>query len=388
MSMYIGEDNNGVNLLHITNGVTPQSSIKTGQILSNTVFHSSLPYLEVEEYECTVNIIRNDGMQQVLEIIPEIKFLNDVGDKGFFYTLNGQIPNVLTGCYVISNWSSSYTNFLEHPHTAAYRNSPSNTYNKLYYSTNWFDVPDSRYSVPVIARIYLLKNITADGVITPIPKNNEIKIMKNNINVRGISLTDFQYIAYKKVNDVDRVINRYRQSQASLQVLNTLNTSPTPTITLYSDPSETKIEKNGHRLFSSLYGSNALFSHWEEKYIPDAVVQNASVNFETNFYDFLDGDIICISIKVHQPGSGWRTGDLGILVFSQGDILISSLKERMQVGEMTENRVERVYKGIGSTLRILTYYSAYPTAEEEGEGNGDTVIFYPTTIRVLRFHRS
>ena len=84
MSMYIGKDNNNVNLLHITNGVTPKSSIKTGQILANTVFHSSLPYLEVEEYSCTVNVIRNDEMQQVLEIIPAIKFLNDVGDKGFF----------------------------------------------------------------------------------------------------------------------------------------------------------------------------------------------------------------------------------------------------------------------------------------------------------------
>ena len=141
-------------------------------------------------------------------------------------------------------------------------------------------------------------------------------------------------------------------------------------------------------MFSSLYGSNALFSHWEEKYIPDAVVQNAYVEFETNFYDFLEGDIICISIKVHQPGSGWRTGDLGILVFSQGSILISSLKERMQVGEMTENPVYRVYEGIGSTLRIFTQYSAYPTSGEGEEGEGDIVIFYPTTIRVLRFHRS
>jgi hypothetical protein len=52
---------------------------------------------------------------------------------------------------------------------------------------------------------------------------------------------------------------------------------------------------------------------------------------------------------------------------------------------MTENQVYREYRGIGSTLRIFTQYSAYPTGEE---GEGDIIVFYPTTVRILRFHRS
>lgn len=42
MSFYLGKDNNGGAILHITNGVTPQSTMKSG-VLANTTFHSSLP---------------------------------------------------------------------------------------------------------------------------------------------------------------------------------------------------------------------------------------------------------------------------------------------------------------------------------------------------------
>ena len=49
MSFYTGRDNSSEAIMHITNGVTPKSAMKAG-VLANSVFHSSLPYLDIEEY--------------------------------------------------------------------------------------------------------------------------------------------------------------------------------------------------------------------------------------------------------------------------------------------------------------------------------------------------
>ena len=49
MSFYTGRDNSSEAIMHITNGVTPKSAMKAG-VLANSVFHSSLPYLDIVEY--------------------------------------------------------------------------------------------------------------------------------------------------------------------------------------------------------------------------------------------------------------------------------------------------------------------------------------------------
>ena len=53
MSMFIGKTNQmqSESILHITNGITPLATMKTGAVLATTQFHSSLPYLEIEEYK-------------------------------------------------------------------------------------------------------------------------------------------------------------------------------------------------------------------------------------------------------------------------------------------------------------------------------------------------
>ena len=45
MSLYIGKDNNNNALLHTTSGVNDISSMKSS-VLANTMFHTSLPYVQ------------------------------------------------------------------------------------------------------------------------------------------------------------------------------------------------------------------------------------------------------------------------------------------------------------------------------------------------------
>ena len=43
MSFYLGKDSSSESLLHITKGVTDEATIKTGAVLSTTVYNSKLP---------------------------------------------------------------------------------------------------------------------------------------------------------------------------------------------------------------------------------------------------------------------------------------------------------------------------------------------------------
>ena len=55
MSLYLGRDNYNNGILHITDGITPESSMKTG-VLPDTLFHSSMPYLQ-KRYSEDIGVI-------------------------------------------------------------------------------------------------------------------------------------------------------------------------------------------------------------------------------------------------------------------------------------------------------------------------------------------
>lgn len=49
MSLFLGKDTANSNVLHITKGVTPKESMRSG-VLANTIFHSDLPYVTLLDY--------------------------------------------------------------------------------------------------------------------------------------------------------------------------------------------------------------------------------------------------------------------------------------------------------------------------------------------------
>ena len=46
MSLYLGKDNANTNILHLTKGTNSEAAMRSG-IQSNTVFHSTLPFISV-----------------------------------------------------------------------------------------------------------------------------------------------------------------------------------------------------------------------------------------------------------------------------------------------------------------------------------------------------
>ena len=62
MSLFIGDDNSGNPIVHMTSGTTTESSMKSG-VNTSTIFHSSLPYLQQLHYEVVPFTEVNTGGQ-------------------------------------------------------------------------------------------------------------------------------------------------------------------------------------------------------------------------------------------------------------------------------------------------------------------------------------
>ena len=86
MSLYVGKDAYGTAVLHLTQGSTDLATIKSG-ILSNTVFHSELPYATWTEYPCWATVVRDIPFIQVSQ-----DTANALGNSTmFFITIGGVV---------------------------------------------------------------------------------------------------------------------------------------------------------------------------------------------------------------------------------------------------------------------------------------------------------
>ena len=143
MSFYTGKDNSNDAIMHITNGVTPQSSMKSG-VLANSIFHSSLPYLELEVHK----MIRVNA--NTLEA--PISFINSVGSKQpFFLTVDGVLQNFAMDLFMYRWHSSSY----------ATTNWPTNTYKYIRKAST----TEENYA-------YIIKNINKTGTTVLLVEQN------------------------------------------------------------------------------------------------------------------------------------------------------------------------------------------------------------------------
>ena len=105
MSFYTGRDNSNKAIMHITNGVTPKSAMKAG-VLANSVSHSSLPYLDIEEYVPESISYKahpykidydytGNKLYKVLYFKMGIDFINSLEPgQSYFITLNNRVFNL------------------------------------------------------------------------------------------------------------------------------------------------------------------------------------------------------------------------------------------------------------------------------------------------------
>lgn len=93
MSFYLGKDNSGnsnYNILHLTEGYTAIDTIKSSTPLSNTLFHSNLPYLQtkaIEEYDVYTSSRYNNQWYNYAWSVKLSNTVIDLINEGYQFTL-------------------------------------------------------------------------------------------------------------------------------------------------------------------------------------------------------------------------------------------------------------------------------------------------------------
>ena len=339
MSFYTGKDNSNNAILHITNGVTPQSSMKSG-VLANSIFHSSLPYLEIEEYTCTV-LEQVVGWSTLYYIVPELAFINDLDTNGYFFLVNDKylFYGYTNGTYC---WVKTGAQSYYHPD---YRITPSVLYNKC--AAKHLDRFVTIYGLTNISvKAYIVKNLKFVSFVPFTPIQNEIKIDTETFNVKGKNLYTTKFIQQGKVNDVDVCVypiysfvyndnnNTWSISTDETYKYTLINTRATGNLSLSSNAAETKISRGGTVIFTSLNLTKSKYLRkeptspwytWLDVTSGTSVVLSKEIKLP--YKDFSVGDMFCIPsmFAEHMPPQDvskaptlanvftYVIGDIGIL---------------------------------------------------------------------------
>ena len=321
MSFYTGKDNSNNAIMHITNGVTPKSAMKAG-VLANSVFHSSLPYLDIKEYvpesisyrAQTYKLDYGDPssvsrLYKVLYFKMGIDFINSLEPgQSYFVTLNNRVFNLYSAGGIVG-WCTALNlqvDYLVYSEYLSYR--PTHAYPVGFIIMNLHETDSSIPNSNMIynassdndIKVYKFKNLYVDGYRPFAPTNNEIFIDNNNFIVRGKDLYDTSYIQKGVINSVDEVVTT-SDLKYQLTLVNTRATGP---LSIHSHATESKIMRGEHTLFTSLQQPKS-------KYAGVTTNVNATINstwvnvnkfdmfgrglyrYPTNFY-FSEGDMFVL----------------------------------------------------------------------------------------------
>ena len=281
MSFYTGKDTSNNAILHITNGVTPQSSMKSG-VLANSIFHSSLPYLELEVHK----MIRVNAT--TLEA--PISFINSVGSKQpFFLTVDGVLQNYAMDLFMYRWHSSSNVN----------NNWPTNTYKYIRKAST----TDNNYA-------YVIKNINNRNYVPFTPTANDIKIGGGEFSIKGKNLYNTIFLQNAVINSEDNAfyadnsnpIDNARRMQA-------INSKVIGSVEIKSDPLETYISRGEHKLFTS---NNLAKSKYKEK---TPAAEFYDYNRTSDWYAGCSTNAVITSprVRVGVQASGLSDGDMFLL---------------------------------------------------------------------------
>lgn len=200
MSLYIGKVEDKP-VLHLTEGITEISSIKTLEPIPSTIIHSEMPLVNVRYHGRVYGTYVVDGNYRYWRVSDPQSFLDEVagGRVSFFISKDpfGKIENIWNGLpvslYLIpyfgprrcAGWSTDYPTF---------------EYFMLGGSTTYSCYLDRGVGVAPYIDFY-----TADVDMVE-PTGSEILISSDNINIGSTFLKDNMYLSINKVNDIDPYI--------------------------------------------------------------------------------------------------------------------------------------------------------------------------------------
>ena len=364
MSFYTGKDNSNNAILHITNGVTPQASMKSG-VLANSIFHSSLPYLELEVHK----MIRVDA--NTLEA--PISFINSVGSKQpFFLTVDGVLQNFAMDLFMY-RWHSS---------SNATTNWPTNTHKYIRKAS----ITEENYA-------YIIKNINNRNYVPFTPTANDIKIGGGEFSIKGKNLYDTIFLQNAVLNSEDIAFYADNNNPDNNRRMQAINSKVIGSVEIKSDPSETYIARGGHKLFTS---NNLAKSKYKEK--TSAVIPGAyNISPEWFYGCGSNGTLISPKVRVGVQASGFSDGDMflldwvpqseeiydmGLYKFKQGYIGTPSYWSHSELRsgvDRCEGRVTCCYRGSSDCWEATDCFDCYM----ENNANCDIVSLecedYPVT---------
>lgn len=274
MSFFLGKDSSGDSVLHITQGTNTIPEM-LGGVRSNTVFHSSLPYIEIEEYSCTTSIETTSVYDAIigsytnvnkLLITPESSFLASYSNEAYFITVNGvspkyfSNPNNTTSGGVLCNW-------LWYSGTSS-SSTPSTTYSTtkfwlrnfriLYHPSFgiWYQqVVDNTFeniTAPYTVKLYKVKNLDRYGNYIFNATSGGIMVSNTSFNVNGKESIDYSYISRTKLNTTDNQITA--DGSGSFNSTNAIYTVLPPSsgsFKLLSNFGNSKIYRGNYLMFDS-----------------------------------------------------------------------------------------------------------------------------------------
>lgn len=308
MSFYTGKDINGKSILHLTNGITPINSMKQGP-LASTQFHSDLPYIEIEEYECISNV----AVDELWCFEPEVAFINALGDAGYFIAIDNKVFRGY--CRVDYGWISSTTNGIYKAKIDNYKARPDNTYK--YCMVFRADVEDIVGKVTSTdnnrIKFYIMPNISGNGYSPYIKTSNDIFIDQDEFIVRGKDMYEPAYIQGDILNTVDPILEVNSGGDKRIQLTNMKATGP---MGISSGPGESAITRGGHTIFSSLYTAKSKYKNYppETDYY---FLATGSIDLE-GFGSSSDTDSFYYSgtIEMPAPHNDFTEGELFTVVSS------------------------------------------------------------------------
>lgn len=282
MSLYAGKDGSGTGILHLTKGQTDLASMKSG-VLSNTVFHSELPYASWEKIPCYSTVIRDVPFIAISEA--DAVTLGN-GKNIYFMCINN---SVIQGIQLIKNFETSLYNKKYGCWYAIWN------YNGGFYQPLGYPTYDFHYFLPYwgsdLSNVALYKLNIQGGVYQGITKaSNEILINPPTLSVRGVDLLTLKYFSPNVVNATDTIIT-CAGSQFQL-----INSHAASTLSLVSNSYESSIYKDDSILFSSLVESKITYAGYLN------VGSNISASTSRTLPDEAIGSLVCFYVRTNTVG--------------------------------------------------------------------------------------
>lgn len=400
MSIIQGKSSGGEDILHITKGQNTVNEL-LGGVRANTVFHSSLPYLEVEEYDCTVTSTTL-SQNVMVNIRPSDAFFSAVGSKAYFIALNGVVYHHNIEKSTLGYGWSSVSGFTPSSDSLVSPPSLNHPYTFVRLDTRASFNPEGIYA-PFTAKAYIIKNLTADGIVSSIPTENGIFVTNNEIKVNGVNLSGFKYITNQAVNTVDLQLRANGSASGyGVQILNTRNTGTG--MRMQSNAlGESYISKGGHKIFSSLFGANALYSHSEsfiqpsyrlDGYFGDAGGSATDIKTHSFGTGFNIGDLFTMSayIQAIDPNNNLSLNCLSLYQYRNGTILSTSYTYRLEISGGVSGfclvSIDNVLKGDSNgnlSLQVTTTINVFWYNGGGGTGRYFGLTFKAIPTRILRF---